>query len=90
VDVAVVPKAGGLQMVEQYVRSAGPAQMSMPALLQEPLVQGKFWQRSIQLTPGAYMLVIDHSNNVGSSAPPARPLDSPAHVSYLVQRGEAD
>jgi hypothetical protein len=90
VDVALMPKAGGNQMIDQYVRAAGPAAMTLPPLLLEPLKQGTTWQRSMRLSPGAYMLVIDHSDRLGQTAPPVRPVDSPAHVAYLVQRGPAD
>lgn len=90
VDVALVPKASSTQMLDQYVKSPGAATMLMPPVLQEPLVQGTPWQRSIKLAQGSYVLVIDNSDRLGASAPPARPADSPAHVSYLVQRGQAD
>lgn len=90
VDVALVPKAGSVQMLDQYVKTPGAATMLMPPVLQEALVQGTPWQRSIKLAQGSYVLVIDNSDRLGTSAPPARPADSPAHVSFLVQRGEAD
>lgn len=90
VDMALVPKAGSVQMLDQYVKTPGAATMLMPPVLQEALVQGTPWQRSIKLAQGSYVLVIDHSDRLGTSAPPARPADSPAHVSFLVQRGEAD
>jgi len=90
VDVALVPKAGSVQMLDQYVKTPGAATMLMPPVLQEALVQGTPWQRSIKLAQGSYVLVIDHSDRLGTSAPPARPADSPAYVSFLVQRGEAD
>lgn len=90
VDVALVPKAGSTQMLDQYVKNPGAATLLMPPVLQEPLVQGTPWQRSIQLPQGSYVLVIDNSDRLGPSAPPTRPADSPAHVSYLVQRGDAD
>lgn len=90
VDIALVPKAGSAQMLEQYVKNPGAATLLMPPLLQEAVVQGTPWQRSIKLAQGSYALVIDNSDRLGQSTPPLRPLDSPAHVSYLVQRGEAD
>ncbi len=90
IDVALVSKAGGSQMIDQYVRAPGAAVLGMPPLLQERVEQGQLWQRSIRLPPGAYMLVFDHSDRLGTTTPPARPADSPAHLSYLVQRGEAD
>lgn len=90
VDMALVPKAGSVQMLDQYVKTPGAATMLMPPVLQEALVQGTPWQRSIKLAQGSYVLVIDNSDRLGTSAPPARPADSPAHVSFLVQRGEAD
>ncbi len=88
VDVALVSKALGGQMIKQFVASPGAAALTMPPVLQEPLLQDQLWQRSIKVTPGWYMLVIDNSDRLGPTAPPQRPADSPAHVSYLVQRGE--
>jgi hypothetical protein len=90
VDIALVPKAGGAQMVAQYVKQPGAATLGIPPLLQEPVAQEQTWQRSIKLSPGAYMLVIDHSAALGPTSPPTRPADSPAHFSYLVQRGGSD
>lgn len=90
VDVALVPKASSTQMLDQYVKNPGAATMLMPPLLQEALAQGTPWQRSIKLAQGSYVLVVDNSDRLGPSTPPAHPADSPAHVSYLVQRGDAE
>src|SRR5690606_16166705 len=75
VDMALVPKAGSVQMLDQYVKTPGAATMLMPPVLQEALVQGTPWQRSIKLAQGSYVLVIDNSDRLGTSAPPARPAD---------------
>lgn len=90
VDVALVPMSGSAQMIAEYVKQPGAATMAMPPLLQEAIEQEQTWQRSIRLNPGAYTLVIDHSARLGATAPPAKPADSPAHFSYLVQRGSSD
>jgi len=90
IDVALVPRSGGSEMLKQYVTSPGAATLAMPPLLQETIALGQTWQRGIKLTRGTYMLVIDHSGRLGQSAPPTHPADSPAHLSYLVQRGPAD
>lgn len=90
VDVAVVPRAAGEEMLKNYVRTPGAATLAMQPVLLETIKLGETWQRAIKLVPGSYMLVIDHSARLGQTTPPAHPADSPAHLSYLVQRGEVD
>jgi hypothetical protein len=90
IDVALVPRSGGEEMLQQFVKSPGAATLAMPPLLQETVRQGETWQRGIKLSRGSYMLVVDHSTKLGQASPPTHPADSPAHLSYLVQRGDAD
>lgn len=90
IDVALVPRSGGEEMLRGYVTTPGAAVLAMQPVLQETIKLGEPWQRAIKLTRGSYMLVVDHSARLGQTAPPSHPADSPAHLSYLVQRGEVD
>jgi hypothetical protein len=88
VDLFVVPKSVGDQMIERYVSSPGPAPLNAPALLDEPLAAGAMWKRFVEAPVGLYYVVIDHSGAVGRSAPPAGQGDRAAKIDYLVQVGE--
>jgi hypothetical protein len=88
VDVFVVPKGLGDQMIEKYVTQPGPAALPAAPQLDEPLPGGALWKRFVPLTKGFYYVVIDHSAAVGRTSPPAGQGDRAAKVDYLVQLGE--
>jgi hypothetical protein len=89
-DVFVVPKYMGDQMIEAYVKNAGPAAIPAPPRMDEQLVAGQPFQRFVPLPKGLYYLVLDHSAPVGRTAPPqAVGDDRAAKIDYVVQVGEA-
>lgn len=89
VDAFLLPKSVGDTMIDQYVRKAGPVALPSPPLLDEPLVAGQLWKRFVPAHKGVYYLLIDHSAQVGRTAPPARAGDDrAAKVDYVVQVGE--
>jgi hypothetical protein len=88
VDVFVVPKHVGDQMIEQYVTRPGPASLIAPPQLDEALAAGSVWKRFVPLTKGFYYVVVDHSSVAGRTSPPANQGDRAAKVDYLVQLGE--
>ncbi|MBX3127766.1 MAG: hypothetical protein KF718_13665 [Polyangiaceae bacterium] len=90
VDVFVVPKFLGDQMIQHYVTNAGPAALSQAPLLDEPLVAGQPWKRFVRVPKGQYYVVIDHTPQVGRTAPPAVTGDNRAvKVDYVVQVDDA-
>jgi hypothetical protein len=90
VDVFVVPKFMGDQMIEAYVKQAGAASMPGPPRMDEPLVAGQPFKRFVPLPKGLYYLVIDHSAAVGRTMPPQIAGDDrAAKVDYVVQLGDA-
>ncbi len=90
VDVFVVAKNLGDQMIDQYVKNPGPALLPGPPNLDEQLMQGQPWKRFVPVPKGLYYLVVDHSDKVGRSAPPAQVGDDrAAKVDYVVQIDDA-
>jgi hypothetical protein len=90
VDVLVLPKSVGDVMIQQYIKSAGPAFPTAPAAMDDVLVSGQLWKRFVKVPPGQYYVVIDHSAGPGRSAPTsANGQDQPARVDYGIQRSEA-
>lgn len=89
VDVLLVPKVQGDAMLAGYMTQAGGAALKAPALLDEPLVAGQLWKRYVNVPPGSYYLVLDHSAAAGRTVPTQAPLDDrAAKVDYLVMVGE--
>ncbi|MEZ4225263.1 MAG: hypothetical protein R3B13_30205 [Polyangiaceae bacterium] len=90
VDVFLVPKFMGDQMIDGYVKNAGPAALPAAPRLDDPLLQGQPWKRFVQVPKGTYYLVVDHSAQVGRTAPPAVAGDDrAAKVDYAVQVDDA-
>ncbi|HMR75390.1 MAG TPA: hypothetical protein PKD61_09760 [Polyangiaceae bacterium] len=90
VDIFLVPKNLGDQMIEQYVKNPGPAMLPAAPRLDDPLIQGQPWKRFVSAPRGFYYLVVDHSAQVGRTAPPAIAGDDrAAKVDYAVQLDDA-
>ena len=90
VDVFLVQKGVGDMMIDRFVRTSGPAPLPAPPLLDDPLLQGQLYKRFVRVPKGLYYLVIDHSSEVGRTAPPVRAGDDrAAKVDYLIQVGDA-
>lgn len=90
VDVFILPRPVGAQVIQTYVTRPGPAPLTAPPLLDEAVAAGQPWKRYIALPKGVYYLMIDHSGAVGRTAPPQIVGDDrAARVDYLVQSGRA-
>ncbi len=90
VDIFLVPKNLGDQMIEHYVKNPGAAALPAPPRLDDPLVQGRPWKRFVNAPKGLYYLVVDHSAQVGRTMPPAVAGDDrAAKVDYAVQLDDA-
>jgi len=89
VDTFLIPKSIGDAMIDNYVRNPGATPLTAPPLLDEPVVAGQLWKRFVPARKGLYYLVVDHSAQVGRTAPPAQVGDDrAAKVDYVVQVGE--
>ncbi len=89
VDAFLVPKPVGDQMIDTYVRKGGATPLPSPPLLDEPIVAGQLWKRFVPANKGVYYLVIDHSSQVGRTAPPAQAGDDrAAKVDYVAEYAE--
>ena len=89
-DLLVVPKAEGDTLLDHYLRAAGGAALTGPALLDDTVTQGGgLWQRFVDLEPGRYYVVIDNSAQAGKTAPDASANDdAAAKVDYLLLVGD--
>jgi hypothetical protein len=89
VDAFLVPKSIGDTMIENYVRQAGPTPLTAQPILDEAIAAGQLWKRYVPARKGIYYLVVDHSAQVGRTAPPAQVGDDrAAKVDYVVQLGD--
>lgn len=88
IDAFLVPKFMGDQMIAQYVKAPGPAQLQSQPLLDEAIPIGGMWKRFVPVPKGVYYLVVDHSA-VGRTQPQVAPGDDrAAKVDYVVQVAE--
>ena len=89
VDVFVLGKSGGDQLLDRYVRTAGPAQLFDAPLFSDTLVASTPFTRQIPVPKGAYYLFIDNSSALGRASPPVVTGDDrAARVDYVVQLGD--
>jgi hypothetical protein len=88
-DILVVGKPVGDTLLDGYLRNAGAASLSGPALLDDTGSQSSgLWHRFVNVEPGRYYLVIDNSAKLGKSAPDTSAKDdAAAKVDYLVLLG---
>jgi hypothetical protein len=78
---------------EGLQRGATFAPPRVPPLLGFPLAPGAQGEQSFRLPPGQYVLVIDHTSQLGSVNPPYNPLNAmganPLVLSYRLELGGA-
>jgi hypothetical protein len=85
-DVFVVPEANGQAMLQAYVTRAGAAPLPAAPLLDSTVRAREPLALSLDIPPGNYFLVIDHSAAAGRSPPGAGP--QAAKLDYLLQLGD--
>jgi hypothetical protein len=85
-DVFVVPEADGQLMLQAYVTRAGPAPLPRAPLLDAALQAHAPLSLSLDIPPGNYFLVLDHSTAAGRSPPAAG--QQAAKIDYLLQLGD--
>jgi hypothetical protein len=89
-DIFVVSETEGEQLLDRYVTQPGPVTLTNPPRLDDTIVYGSPWQRTVVLPEGSYQLIFDNTSTVGRSAPPQiRGDDRAAKVDFLVQLGDA-
>jgi hypothetical protein len=89
-DVLVVPKQLADTWLDQYTRSAPVTPPPAFPSLDEQIVAGVMWRRTVALPPGYYYLVLDNTSNAGRTQPPTVPGDDRAAlVSFAIELGDA-
>ncbi len=73
-----------------YIASTAAPPMPPARVLNDVLVQGRPYKRSVPVRPGTYYVVLDHTATAGGTSPPNNVFDERgAVVSYAVQIGDA-
>jgi hypothetical protein len=85
-DLFVVAAADAQLMLQAYVNRAGSAPLPRAPLLEAQVDARTPLQLALDVPPGDYFLVFDHSPSVGRVAP--APGQQAARLDYLVQLGE--
>jgi len=85
-ELFVVSAADAQTMLQAYVTRAGSAPLPHAPLLEAQLAARTPLQLSLDVPPGDYFIVFDHSPSVGRVAP--TPGQQAARLDYLVQLGE--
>jgi hypothetical protein len=85
-DVFVLPESDARVMREAYVTRAGGAVLARAPLLDAELRANQPLTLAIDVPPGDYCLILDHSASAGRS-PPASGQQA-AKIDYLLQLGE--
>ncbi|MEY2930525.1 MAG: hypothetical protein RL033_1274 [Pseudomonadota bacterium] len=77
---------------ERLQQGAAFAPPVVPALMSFPLRPGQASEQRFRMPPGQYVLVVDHTSQLGSVSPPYNPLNSvganPLVLSYRLELGE--
>jgi hypothetical protein len=85
-DVFVMPATDAQSMLQAYVTRSGGERLTRAPLLDSDLRTGADLTLAVDVAPGDYFLVLDHSASAGRSPPAAG--QQAAKVDYLVQLGE--
>lgn len=85
-DLFVITAADAMTMLQAYVTRATSATLPRAPLLEATVESRAPLQLQLDLPPGDYFLVFDHSPNVGRAAP--APGQQAARLDYLAQLGE--
>lgn len=88
-DVFLLPKHDGDQLLERFVRAAGPATLTAAPVFEDTVPAGQTWKRKVPVPKGTYYLLVDNTAAIGRSAPPAIAGDDrAARVDYVVELGD--
>lgn len=89
-DVLVVPKQLGDTWLQQYTTQAPLTPPPAYPTLDEQIVAGVMWRRTVALPPGYYYLVLDNTSVAGRTQPPnVAGDDRAALVSFAIELGDA-
>jgi hypothetical protein len=81
-----MPAPDAQNMLQAYVTRSGGERLTRAPLLDSDLRAGADLTLAVDVAPGDYFLVLDHSASAGRSPPAAG--QQAAKVDYLVQLGE--
>ena len=89
-DVLLVPVSIGQSWRDTYIAQAATTPPPSPARVDEPVMQGVIWRRTVALPKGAYYVVLDNTATAGRTSLPINPNDDrAAMISFAVEEGGA-
>lgn len=89
-DVILVPAAIGQAWRDTYITTIATTPPPSPGRVDEPMVQGVMWRRTVPLPKGSYYVVFDNTATAGRTSLPINPNDDrAAAISYAVELGSA-
>jgi hypothetical protein len=89
-DALIVPKQIGDTWLQQYTTQAPLTPPPAYPALDEQIVAGVMWRRTVALPPGYYYLVLDNTASAGRTTPPIVANDDRAAlVSFAIELGDA-
>jgi hypothetical protein len=89
-DVLVVPRGTGDTWLNGYTTQAAPAPPPAPPAMDESVVAGAIWRRTLALPRGLYYVVFDNTAAAGRTQPTNYAFDDRAGlVSYAIELGDA-
>lgn len=89
-DVILVPTSIGQAWRDTYINQAQTTPPPTPGRVDEPVIQGAIWRRTVPVPKGSYYVVIDNTITAGRTSLPVNPNDDrAAAVSYAVELGGA-
>lgn len=89
-DVLLVPVSIGQAWRDTYLTQIATTPPPAPARVDEPVVQGLIWRRTVALPRGAYYVVLDNTATAGRTSLPVNPNDDrAAMISFAVEEGDA-
>jgi hypothetical protein len=89
-DVLIVPRGSGDTWLSGYTTQPATTPPPAPPSLDEPIVAGVIWRRTLPLPRGLYYVVFDNTSQAGRTQPTSYALDDRAAlVSYAVELGDA-
>lgn len=89
-DVLLTTRVTGDQWLQAYTTQPSVTPPPSPVLLDQPVLAGAVWRRTIALPRGSYYVVLDNTAAAGQTQPPSVALDDRAALmSYAVELGDA-
>ena len=89
VNVAVISAAQAQQLLDRYVRNAGPVNLLEPPRYIQNVSYGSLFRQTVPVPEGTYYILVQHLVTQGSWSASSAGDDRAAKVDYLLQMADA-